>query len=339
MNIDLRQAEYIQQAIDEFDTNPLAADFMRKMLNAEPDLFCEVAIRNLDSNGRSNAHRFLATILAQRDDLPDRLTSPGFGTRESAVRLFRRFHEVDPSFDMRLARYGNEADEFNSVHISRALDLLDRTALGTRLLRVLSPLTGSADPRIAAKATLFIGRRLQNPAWTRAQLKRKDQRIRANAVEALWGAHSLPAIHLFEQCASDENNRVIGNSLVGLYLAGSDEALGEVMALSRSEKGGYRSTAAWAMGKLGTPLFRPRLGELLRDRQPSVRSSALRAMMALRRPELNPIETVATSEASDPPEQIETLVEKALEEILPPGIMPPRELRLDGSRVSTTASC
>jgi hypothetical protein len=297
--IDLETIEkYIQQAVDEFDTNPLASEFLQKMLNAEPDLFYEVAIKHLNSNERSNAHRFLATILVRRHDLLDRLTSPGFSTREGAVTLFKRFNEVDPSFDIKLAQklaegsYGSQHDVFDSLHSARALDVLNQTSEGTRLLRILSPLTGSEDPRIAAQATLFIGKRLQNPAWTLRQLKRKDQRVRANAVEALWGANSLPAIRLLEQCVSDTNNRVVGNALVGLCLAGNDEAQEKVMALSRSEKWELRSTAAWAMGKLATLTFKPRLAELVRDQQPSVRGAALRALTVMRRLEADPIATV-----------------------------------------------
>ena len=171
MGIGLETTEkYIQQALEEFDTNPLASEFMQKILNAEPDLFYKVAIKHLSSDGQSNAHRFLATILVRRHDLLDRLTSPGFATREGAVTLFKRFYEVDPSFDIKLAQklpecgYTDQVGAFDSPRSARALDVLDQTSQGTRLLRILSPLTGSEDPRIAAKAALFIGRRLQNPA-------------------------------------------------------------------------------------------------------------------------------------------------------------------------------
>ena len=123
MGIDLKVIQkYLQQAMDEFDTNPLASKFMRRMLNAEPDLFCDVAIEHLSSNERSNAHRFVAIILARKDELFGRLTCPDFGTRDSAIKLFKRFHEVDPSFDLRLARklpgcrYGDQASAFDSRH-------------------------------------------------------------------------------------------------------------------------------------------------------------------------------------------------------------------------------
>src|ERR1700679_338320 len=96
--------KYLQRAIGEFHTNPLALRFARKMLNAEPDLFCEVALKHLDSGEWSRAHRSLAILMVQQDELLDRLTSPAFGTRESAVKLFKQFHQVDPSFDVRLAR-------------------------------------------------------------------------------------------------------------------------------------------------------------------------------------------------------------------------------------------
>ena len=58
------------------------------------------------------------------------------------------------------------------------------------------------------------------------------------------------------------------------------------MTLSQSKSWELRSTAAWAMGRLSTPTFKPRLAELVRDQRPSVRGAVLRALMAIRRLEV-----------------------------------------------------
>ena len=176
---------------------------------------------------------------------------------------------------------------------------------------------------------------MQSPAWTKRQLERKDQRIRANAVEALWGINSSPAIHLLEQCASDSNNRVVGNALVGLHIADIDGAQQQVMALSRARKLQLRSTAAWVMGRVGAPCFKPRLTELVRDEQPQVRGAALRALIAVRRIEISTIEKIAAQAAQHQPEVIDKTLKKALEDILAPSMPGLPELRLDGSRFST----
>ncbi len=324
MSIDTQMMEkYLQRAIDEFDVNPLASKLMRRLANEGPELFYTVAVKHLNSLEQSNALRALAVLLVRQDTLPDRLVSPAYSTRESAIKLFRRFLEVDPSFDVRLARklpgrsYWNHAFAFDGLRSARALDILDETSQGRRLLPILGHLPESDDPRISSKATLFVGRRVQNPAWTKRQLERKDQRIRANAVEALWGVTTPPAVQLLEQCVSDANNRVVGNSLVGLHIAGREDAQREVMTLSRGSKPALRCTAAWAMGKIAVPTFTRRLTELVRDEQPQVRSTALRALMDIRRMEVKTPEAIAEEVAGQAPEVIAGKVEKAAEDILP----------------------
>jgi hypothetical protein len=286
--------KYLQRSVDEFDSTPLATQLMRRLANENPEFFLTAALKFLQSNDQSNALRLMAILVLRDDELLDKLASPGFGSREMAVKLFQRFSAVDPAFDVKLARklpgrtYWNHADAFDSLQSSRALDILDETSRGRRLLPILGHLPESADDRISAKATLFVGRRVQNPAWTAKQLARSDQRIRANAVEALWGVNSDPAVRLLQDCIGDRNNRVVGNSLVGLHIAGKESVPGEVMNLSQSGKHETRSTAAWAMGRMGLPTFSPRLTELVRDEHPMVRGMALRSLLEMRRNEVKP---------------------------------------------------
>jgi hypothetical protein len=57
------------------------------------------------------------------------------------------------------------------------------------------------------------------------------------------------------------------------------------MDRARMKKPDMRATAAWAMGKMAQDRFIAPLTELVRDEQPSVRSVALRSLLALRRME------------------------------------------------------
>lgn len=318
MSLDLQVIEkYLQRAIDEFDFNPLAPRLMRRLASEGPDLFFSAAVRRLNTGEESNALRLLAILLLRNDNLFARLASPAYGTRESSVRLFRRLLEVDPSFDVKLARklpgrsYWNHAEAFDSLRSARALDILDETSRGRRLLPILGHLPDSPDARVSAKATLFVGRRVQNPFWSRRQLERGDERIRANAVEALWGVNTPPAVRLLEECTADRNNRVVGNSLVGLHIVGREDARKEVLNLSRNGKPELRTTAAWAMGKIATPAFAPRLAELVRDEHPQVRGMALRSLMSVRRLEETTTEAVVRQAAVQPPEAIVEAVRQA----------------------------
>jgi hypothetical protein len=292
MGLDIRIVEkYVQRGMDEFDSNPLAAQLLRRLASEAEDLFFAAAARRLSTPEQSNAHRALALLLLRQHTLCDRLASPMEGSHESSVRLFHRLLTVDRSFDVKFAKrlpgraYGDRVDTFDSLRSARALDILEETSPGRRLLPILGHLPDSTDAKIAAKGTLFVGRRVQNPEWARKQLHRGDPRIRANAIEALWGVNTPPATRLLEDCTCDRHSRVVGNALVGLHIVGREDVREEIAALSRHSRAELRSTAAWAMGKIAIPDFAENLQDLVRDEDSGVRGAALQALISLRRSE------------------------------------------------------
>lgn len=178
----------------------------------------------------------------------------------------------------------NHLTAFDSVRSERALAVLDETSRGRRLLPVLGHLPNSSDSRVNSRAVLFIGRRLMSAAWVERQLQQQpDPRARANAVEGIWGLNSPAAKELLQICAEDECNRVVGNALIGLSIAGEQGVADELRRLSLSAEDPFRSTAAWAMGKIGDAEFLDPLRKLARDDSRPVRSAALRAMIGIRR--------------------------------------------------------
>jgi len=328
--------KYINQGIEEFDSNPLAPAFLRRLAKESPDVFFSVAMKQLRANENSNALRFLTIALMRRDEVTTYVADPAVASREVAQRIFNRFLAIDPSFDVKLARrlpdrgYINHADAFDTAHSTRALDVLDSTSRGRRLLPILGHLPNAADSQIAAKATLFVGKRVQSPAWAAKLLSRPDERLRANAVEALWGLDSSPAVRLLEDCTKDRHNRVMGNALVGLHIVGHRSVDQELRSLARAVSPDYRSTAAWAMGKLGQGTWLEPLTAMVRDEHPQVRSMALRSLVALRREE-KPAPQVVSVNNAEAMAEIETAVIEEAEEIL---MTPVPELRLDGSSFS-----
>ena len=88
--------KYLQRAVDEFDSTPLATQLMRRLANENPELFLTAALKFLQSSDQSNALRLMAILVLRDDELLDKLASPGFGSREMAVKLFQRFTAVDP---------------------------------------------------------------------------------------------------------------------------------------------------------------------------------------------------------------------------------------------------
>jgi hypothetical protein len=270
-----------------YNSDPQTPLLLRRLASEYPDLFFTAAAKYLQSEVESQAYRFLAALLVRQESFFERLANPGRCPCESAVQLFKRLLAVDPFLDFKLARMlpgRNDANPdrvLTGGHAVRAIDILDQTSTGQRLLPVIGHLPNSADARIAAKATLFVGRRVNNPAWIAKQMLSEDDRLRANAVEGAWGTTSDDAIRILKSCVEDANNRVAGNALIGLHRAGCPGVAEHALAMSESKEPGRRSTAAWAMGKIGSPAFIDRLTALLRDQHPNVRSTAIRSLVAI----------------------------------------------------------
>ncbi|HKD06365.1 MAG TPA: HEAT repeat domain-containing protein [Bryobacteraceae bacterium] len=278
---------YLDRAIEQFESNPAAGHFMRRLAKEDPDLFFTAAAERLISPILSPGLRFLARVVTQRPALLRRLASPALGSRDKAISLFRCLLEAEPFSDIRLAHLfpmpGVWApDALDGAESERTLDILDATSKGFRLLPLLGHLTESQDPRISAKATLFVGKRVRSPEWAERQLSRTDPRVRANALEGLWGSRDPKALRIFEDCVEDGSNRVSGNALVGLHAARPQDAEEILLIRSASPDARLRATAAWAMGQTGGELFHPRLAYLIRDEYTEVRSMALRAIAQLR---------------------------------------------------------
>ena len=321
---------------------------LRQLAGDHPEEFFKVAVKYLESSDQSPATRALTDLLARQDSTLDNLVNPRMCPTATAIGVFRRLLAADPTLDFRLARLlpGRKETPHEKVltgsAAARALDILDQTSPGQRLLSVVGHLPNSSDARISAKAALFVGHRVSNPAWLEKQLVREDPRVRANAVESAWGSKSEPAIRILEECANDSNNRVAGNALIGLHLAGCPDVTLKVIGMSLADDPGRRSAAAWVMGKIGSPDFVDCLTTLIRDTNPKVRSTALRSLAEIRRSETKRLELEAEREkqklrpiAETVPETIATPESSETAESKEPDTLniavPSFGLRLDGS--------
>jgi hypothetical protein len=334
--------KYMTRAMEEWEANPLAMNFLRRLAIEAPALFFEAAMKRLRTSEASDAHRFLAILALRHEELTGYLANPANGSREASVKLFKRFLDVDPSFDVKLARklpdrgYTNHAEAFDPARCTRALDILDSTSRGRRLLPILGHLPNSSDQKVAAKATLFVGRRVQSPSWSANLLTSSDQRIRANAVEALWGLDTQPAVRLLEKCVEDRNNRVMGNALLGLHIVSHRSIESELLALARNGSPDRRSTSAWVMGKTAQERWTEKLTALVKDEHPQVRSMALRSLLEIRRHD--PVVAEAPALVAVPvvsvtvlPVPVAPVVEAPVEAVPEPMLYKGPELRLDGS--------
>ncbi|MCU1263509.1 MAG: hypothetical protein JWO80_6394 [Bryobacterales bacterium] len=253
-----------------------------------PDLFARMAVGMLVTASNSPGYRYLETLLVRHRSLFQQLSNPCGFTRPQAVLVSRRLMALDPTFDIRFAhqlpaRNGATPDTLLGQHAERALDILDEISAGRRVVPIVSHLANHADSKISSKAALLVGKRVQNVAFSRRLIAEgNDPRVRANAIEGIWGDDTRPVRDLFRDCVRDCHNRVVGNALVGLYLAG-EEAISDVMKrFAHDYKPDFRMSSAWAMGRTEDADFIPTLSPLVQDDHPGVRAAAERSLQNIR---------------------------------------------------------
>jgi hypothetical protein len=330
---------YLEQAVAHFHSDPKTPQLLRSLAKEYPELFFAEASKRVEEDADSPARKLLAALLLRQESLLERVTNPSHSCAR-AIRLFKGLMTADPTLDFKLGRMlpGRDGETGEHVlsgkHAARAIEILDQTSPGQRLMSVIGHLPNCPDSHISSKAALFVGHRVNNPAWLAKQLDRKDPRwkdprIRANVVESAWGTKSEGAVKILEECVLDPNNRVAGNALIGLHLAGCPDTVDTALEMSRSTDPGRRSTAAWAMGKMGSAKFLSRMTELLRDENSKVRSTAVRSLAEIGRAEAARLAAIAA--AVQEVELLNNMAEKASEPTIPDLPAAPFELRFDGS--------
>lgn len=290
--------QWLDRAVEGFREDHQCARTIRRLAAERPEEFARSALRHLTGKppaeaeeGRLTALRLIATLLARNPNVYSLLTEESTAESGAGLAAFRRMLEVDPLFDVKLAkqlpdRTGiNHAGALKSAKGSRALQLLDAGSRGQRLVFSLLHLTESDDTRLCSKATLFVGRRVNNPAWTRRQLNKGDERVRANALESLWGRADEESRRVMQMCVRDGSNRVAGNAVVGLHMTGERGTRDEVLLMATTREARFRATAAWAMGRFGEEQYIESLGALCLDDSEMVRRAATQSLLAIRGPE------------------------------------------------------
>jgi HEAT repeat protein len=212
------------------------------------------------------------------DDALTRICDPEAMSSAEALEAARSLRESDSGLDARLARLlpsrsARAASGSHAAAAERILDLLEAISAGPRILPLLAHLLGDSDPRLRARATLLMGRRVSNTQLAEERLREKDPRVRANAVESLWNSGG-DVTRLLRAAAGDSNNRVAGNALLGLYRADDPEASRRIAAMAASPDPKFRMTAAWVIGETGSAEFLPLLEHLSRDLYAPVRRNA-----------------------------------------------------------------
>jgi hypothetical protein len=122
---------------------------------------------------------------------------------------------VDSQFDVRLLRSlihknGSTSNQeleriAGSAAGIRLLEIMSEVSDGTHLLSTVMRLMSHPDPRVRSKAALLVGRSNKNHKWVQERLGESDARVRANAVESLWGADNAGSRAVFWSALGDEH--------------------------------------------------------------------------------------------------------------------------------------
>ena len=227
----------------------------------------------------ASAQEALALAIIANRDYHHVLLAPESTDAEESMHGVEALARHDTDFTAGLLRAADAADRCKARAL-RMIEWLGRTAVAAQWVRRM---TEHPDPNVRSKAVKMLACLHVNVALIERQLASIDARVRANAVEALWGEQSHRHKQLLEKAAADPHHRVSANGLLGLFRANAPGIMERISRAAESGSPQHRAAIAWLMGKTGRPEFIPELEALERDAEDCVRSSASRALQSLSR--------------------------------------------------------
>jgi HEAT repeat protein len=278
------QLTELEALMDGFDRDPVEhGKQIHERIELDSEAFYASTIEILKGQSDSRGVQYLVSLLVANDYVLRALCDPAL-SHEQAATVAQAAVRIDAMADVKLARAIAESVETGDVvpvsaaAAGRVLEILADISAGTRLLPSLVKILRHNDPYLRSKAVLLVGRANKSARWTSQRLNDADSRIRANAVESLWGVDNESARELLHNAATDWNNRVAGNALVGLYRLGDCSTIAEIVSMAEHESVIFRATAAWVMGETADPRFLEKLAVLMRETDPVLRKCAFAAL-------------------------------------------------------------
>lgn len=201
---------------------------------------------------------------------------------EESARLLRVVGRNDPSFQMNLISSVRTAIEKAATgapnpDLARMLDILSKSMDREKLAMLLASMIEHPDERLRSKVALLCGPLGRGYAKRIESLKDKDPRVRANAVEALWGRKDPESIQLLREASRDPHHRVAANAYYGLYLGGDVSAIRGILKLARETDLPRQLAGIWLLGQTGDPRFLPIIQENLAVKTGRTKFSLLNA--------------------------------------------------------------
>jgi hypothetical protein len=280
--------EKIRNAMAVFEEDAAAGgQLLRSAMGADHKDFLLAAATLLKGQPESRGSQEVLKLLAASDQAVRQMSDPDLFSKEESIELARRVAGIEPQLDTKLVRLlpgrnGTASESATAATVERTLELLEAVSKCARILPALTHLLHDPNPRLRAKAALLMGRRVQNTQLVEGQMQGSDARVRANAIESLWGEKAMTASGVLWSAVKDKNNRVVGNALLGLYQARENGAVPRILKMAVDSAPLFRATAAWVMGQTADPRFLPVLEKLARDLYASVRKNAAKSTGLIR---------------------------------------------------------
>jgi HEAT repeat protein len=270
-------------------TPMIASREMRRLLDSNREEFTRAALALVKGSDYSAGHQYALTLLVTNNLIIDKLADPRATEVGEAVEIARRIQStVDSFLDIKLIRLllpnnHTPAAVTEPAALLRVLEIIGAISDGSRIMTLLTQLLGHPDGRVRSKVALLVGRINHNLKWVEQRLSEPDARVRANAVESLWGLDSPEACQIFQQAIGDVDNRVAGNGALGLYRCGDPGAAEALWKMLAHDDARFRATAAWAMGETADPRFLPQLTLRIAESDVCVKQNVFRAIQKIRK--------------------------------------------------------
>lgn len=108
----------------------------------------------------------------------------------------------------------------------------------------------------------------------RVLLNHSDDRVRANAVEALAAIDSAQAGDYLLPMLRDKNGRVVANAIMGLHLANRIDVIAEIKGMLKQGREAFKHSALYVISQIREPFAVGLLERLISDHSPRVRDKA-----------------------------------------------------------------
>jgi hypothetical protein len=282
----------LNNLVEGFPANPVASGkFLQRLLLDGPQQFFLEALPLLRAAPDSQGFYYVLALLHSHNLVLKNLCDPAFFTKQESIALAKRMSRVEPLFDMKLARMllagegkaqGSEAEQaVQSLAGMRLLEIMAEISDRGRSL-LLAQLLHHSNAQVRSKAALLVGKSTKDVKWVSQRMNETDSRVRANALEALWGVESEDCRQVFLDALDDPANRVVGNGILGLYLLGEPTAIHSVLTMIAHSDEVFRKTGIWLMGEIGDLRFLPVLARLMKDSPAALRPYVFRTFAKLK---------------------------------------------------------